>query len=177
MRQQAAVQRKLDEILRVLPGADQRLLHLETDRTTSRARRAGRAARHCSGRSLLDPALASQGSGSEPRRGTRRTRLPARRTAPAAHPQAESYCQPTTTGPGGTVAAAGPAPAACWSDRAACHACPGTPSGRPRQPSWPGQLQRPELAVLRPGTGPPAQASERRHAHQRRLTHTGLRLA
>jgi len=30
MRQQAAVQRKLDEILRVLPGADQRLLHLET---------------------------------------------------------------------------------------------------------------------------------------------------
>jgi low affinity Fe/Cu permease len=30
VRQQAAVQRKLDEILRVLPGADQRLLHLET---------------------------------------------------------------------------------------------------------------------------------------------------
>jgi len=27
---EAAVQRKLDEILRVLPGADQRLLHLET---------------------------------------------------------------------------------------------------------------------------------------------------
>lgn len=30
VRQQAAVQRKLDEILRVLPGADQRLLHVET---------------------------------------------------------------------------------------------------------------------------------------------------
>jgi len=30
VRQQVAVQRKLDEILRVLPGADQRLLHLET---------------------------------------------------------------------------------------------------------------------------------------------------
>ncbi len=29
-RQQAALQRKLDEILRVLPGADPRLLHLET---------------------------------------------------------------------------------------------------------------------------------------------------
>ena len=29
-RQQAAVQRKLDEILRVLPGADNRLMHVET---------------------------------------------------------------------------------------------------------------------------------------------------
>lgn len=29
-RQQAAVQRKLDEILRVLPGADMRVLHVET---------------------------------------------------------------------------------------------------------------------------------------------------
>lgn len=29
-RQQVAVQRKLDEILRVLPGADMRLLHVET---------------------------------------------------------------------------------------------------------------------------------------------------
>jgi low affinity Fe/Cu permease len=29
-RQQAALQRKLDEILRVLPGADPRLVHLET---------------------------------------------------------------------------------------------------------------------------------------------------
>ncbi len=29
-RQQAALQRKLDEILRVLPGADTRLVHLET---------------------------------------------------------------------------------------------------------------------------------------------------
>jgi len=46
----------------------------------------------------------------------------------------------------------------------------GPASGRRGQPFWPGQLQRPELAVLRPSTGPPAQASERRHAHQRRLT-------
>ena len=29
-RQQAAVQRKLDELLRALPGTDQRLLHLES---------------------------------------------------------------------------------------------------------------------------------------------------
>ena len=31
--------------------------------------------------------------------------------------------------------------------------------------SWLGQLQRPELAVLRPSTDAPAQVSERRHAH------------
>jgi low affinity Fe/Cu permease len=30
MRQQAAVQRKLDELLRPMPGADQRLLHVES---------------------------------------------------------------------------------------------------------------------------------------------------
>jgi len=54
MRQQAAVPRKLDETLASAPRADQRLLHLETDGTASRARRAGRARRHCSG----DPAPA-----------------------------------------------------------------------------------------------------------------------
>jgi len=76
MRQQAAVQRKLDEILRVLPGADQRLLYLET------APQAELDERHGTVRdeALVDPAPASQGSGSEPRRGTRRTRPPARWT-------------------------------------------------------------------------------------------------
>jgi len=57
MRQQAAVQRKLDEILRVLPGADQRLLHLET---APRAELDALDERHGTVRdeALVDPATA-----------------------------------------------------------------------------------------------------------------------
>ncbi len=81
----------------MLPGAAQRLLHLET------APQAGLDAldeRHGTVRdeALVDPAPASEGSGSEPRRGTRRTRPSgAPDPLPPPHPQTESCCQPPRT--------------------------------------------------------------------------------
>ena len=62
MRHQIAVQRKLDEILRVLPDADQRLLHVETA-PQSELDALDERHEHVRDEALVDPANADPATG------------------------------------------------------------------------------------------------------------------